>query len=198
MRQNHFTNSRAFFSAIVIASLFAITAQAGAPLKGIDIKLGKNPGGTPMYSARTDEDGKFTFPKLPPGVYSLYISYDQVNEFAIKENGVKKYAIKENGVKKSTSDDASGIAIGDPGVNGNLTTPGDSGAAQKKWLPANFRLELEGEDDVTVAVQGETTAKRQHSAITITKEWGSTTSRVTITVTETATVKGKLTIDREK
>ena len=194
MKHTHSTRFCSVFSAVITVALFAVAARAGAPLKGVDVKLGKSLGGSPMYSARTDEDGKFTFPKLPPGVYSLYISYDEVSKFAIKEDGLpkKKIAIDEPGVQ------ANKIAIGDPGVNGNLqTSDAVRTGEQKKWMPANFKLELADEKNVTVEVQGEPTAKRQHSAITITKEWGRTTSMVTITVAETATFVGKLSYNRD-
>jgi hypothetical protein len=60
--------------------LFAgvITAQkvpnstAGAPLKGVDVKLGKNPGGSPAKRT-TDGDGKIDWGNLSPGNYSVEI-----------------------------------------------------------------------------------------------------------------------------
>ena len=53
-------------------SLTAAVTYAGAPLKGVDVKLGKNPGGT-VASRTTDADGKFDFGVLPKGSYSLNI-----------------------------------------------------------------------------------------------------------------------------
>jgi hypothetical protein len=45
-------------------------AYAGAPLKGVDVKLGRNPGGG--ASARTtDAGGKINFGVLPRGSYTL-------------------------------------------------------------------------------------------------------------------------------
>jgi hypothetical protein len=62
------------FAAIAV---YATIVFAGAPLKGIDIKLGKNPGGSPeaKYTATTDGDGKFTISNLAAGTYDLYCSY---------------------------------------------------------------------------------------------------------------------------
>jgi hypothetical protein len=62
---------------ICSAALIAVTsaALAGAPLKGIDVKLGKNPGG--YVSARTSDNGNFTFAVLPQGEYTLLLVVDQ-------------------------------------------------------------------------------------------------------------------------
>lgn len=50
--------------------LFASAAHAGAPLKGVDVKLGKSPGGG--ASARTtNADGKIDLGVLPAGSYYL-------------------------------------------------------------------------------------------------------------------------------
>jgi len=46
----------------------------GTPLKGIDVKLGKNPGGNAAARTTTDSDGNFKFPVLPVGSYSLTLS----------------------------------------------------------------------------------------------------------------------------
>lgn len=44
---------------------------AGAPLKGVDVKLGKNPGGSPAARTTTDTKGKFNFGVVPAGSYIL-------------------------------------------------------------------------------------------------------------------------------
>jgi hypothetical protein len=57
--------------AIAVAFLFlAHAAFAGAPLKGIDVKLGKNPGGG-CAARTTDGGGKADFGVWPKGSYTL-------------------------------------------------------------------------------------------------------------------------------
>ena len=63
--------SRARFVAVAAACLFlAQTVFAGAPLKGIDVKLGKNPGGG-CAARTTDAGGKADFGVWPKGNYTL-------------------------------------------------------------------------------------------------------------------------------
>ena len=58
---------------VVLSSLFiAGIAYAGAPLKGCDVKLGKNPGGSPA-ARTTDASGKINFGVLPRGSYYLEV-----------------------------------------------------------------------------------------------------------------------------
>ena len=55
--------------------LFSNLAIAGAPLKGVDVKLGKNPGGTPAARTTTDSKGNFDFGVLPQGSSSVIIKF---------------------------------------------------------------------------------------------------------------------------
>src|ERR1043165_6848122 len=50
-------------------------ATTGAPLKGVDVKLGKNPGGSPAARTTTDGEGNFTFPVVPAGEYTLTLDF---------------------------------------------------------------------------------------------------------------------------
>ncbi|HXH90323.1 MAG TPA: carboxypeptidase-like regulatory domain-containing protein [Thermoanaerobaculia bacterium] len=66
-------SSSMFALALATISLIAVAAYAGAPLKGVDVKLGKSPGGG--ASARTtDAEGKLDLGVLPAGSYYLMIS----------------------------------------------------------------------------------------------------------------------------
>ena len=43
----------------------------GTPVRGIDIKMGKNPGGNVAARATTDAEGNFALPVVPKGSYTL-------------------------------------------------------------------------------------------------------------------------------
>ncbi len=65
--------------ASVALSLFAQAALAGAPLKGVDVKLGKNPGGG-CAARTTDAAGHANFgvqPTLPRGVVYTLVTVDR-------------------------------------------------------------------------------------------------------------------------
>lgn len=62
----------ALATALVLVSQQA--AIAGAPLKGVDVKLGKNPGGSPVASRVTDAAGNADFGVPPKGDYTLNVA----------------------------------------------------------------------------------------------------------------------------
>jgi hypothetical protein len=60
-----------FLSATAVNAQKGSQSTTGAPLKGVDVKLGKNPGGSPAARVTTDGDGNFAFPVVPAGEYML-------------------------------------------------------------------------------------------------------------------------------
>jgi len=66
------------------------SASAGAPLKGIDVKLGKNPGGT-VASRVTDATGAFTFGVVAKGKYRLTFSFPKG---AVPTSGFAEVTVK--------------------------------------------------------------------------------------------------------
>ncbi|MEA2345486.1 MAG: hypothetical protein QOF63_3655 [Thermoanaerobaculia bacterium] len=56
----------------MLVSLVAMSVWAGAPLKGVDVKLGKNPGGG-AAARTTNAEGKVDFGVLPAGSYYVVI-----------------------------------------------------------------------------------------------------------------------------
>lgn len=89
-------SSRKVMLAMFIA-LIAASAWAGAPLKGVDVKLGKNPGGSPA-ARTTNAEGKIDFGVLPAGSYYIVVGdgkdlHEQYVELEIrgpKEGTLKK------------------------------------------------------------------------------------------------------------
>lgn len=59
--------------AAAVSLLAGQAAVAGAPLKGVDVKLGKNPGGGIVARTTTDANGGFVFDNLPAGDYQIQI-----------------------------------------------------------------------------------------------------------------------------
>ncbi len=62
---------RSVLALMTICLVLVPAAIAGAPLKGIDVKLGRNPGGGAAARATTDSNGDVDFGVLPAGSYTI-------------------------------------------------------------------------------------------------------------------------------
>src|ERR1035437_8362204 len=60
--------------AAVFLGLCASSALASDPIPGVDVKLGRNPGGIMFSNATTDSAGKFVFDNLAAGKYVLTVN----------------------------------------------------------------------------------------------------------------------------
>ena len=95
----------AFALAILCLLSTVVNAQkgpqstAGAPLKGVDVKLGRNPGGGAAARTTTDGDGNFTFSVVPAGEYILTV---ELNKATAKDPTLKYcyITVNEAGGKK--------------------------------------------------------------------------------------------------
>ena len=72
---------RTTLAMVLVLSVMSSAALAGAPLKGVDVKLGKNPGGG-VASRTTDGMGRFNFGVLPRGSYRITLSLPEAPEAA--------------------------------------------------------------------------------------------------------------------
>jgi hypothetical protein len=61
-------------------------ALAGGPIPGVDVKLGKNPGGSIMFTAPTGKDGTYQFEGLAPGNYDLSVAGERVQTITVGAN----------------------------------------------------------------------------------------------------------------
>lgn len=69
-RKKKILPSAALALAIGLVSMFGSAAMASDPIPGVDVKLGKNPGG--IISVPTDGAGRFTLRVTEPGQYKVW------------------------------------------------------------------------------------------------------------------------------
>ena len=92
-------------STIATVALFCVSssAYAGAPLKGVDVKLGKNPGGQAARRTTSDGSGKAHLGVVPAGSY--LVSFEMRGESSdadVEITGAsggpvrKRWSFKEN------------------------------------------------------------------------------------------------------
>jgi hypothetical protein len=59
----------------------------GSPVRGIDVKLGKNPGGSVAARVTTDAAGNFILPLVPAGSYTLTFDIPKDVEVEVSVKG---------------------------------------------------------------------------------------------------------------
>jgi hypothetical protein len=125
-------------SVAAAAALFFIAqlAFAGAPLKGIDVKLGKNPGGG-CAARTTDAGGKADFGVWPKGNYTL--------EFAPTDSaasaGQATSREQSPGAKPGTQPSLKLHVVITGATGGKLERDLDAGTATQRTIPLEFSLD---------------------------------------------------------
>ena len=122
------------FCAILSLSLAATSALAGAPLKGIDVKLGKNPGGG-CAARMTNNEGKANMGVWPRGSYNLTFVFPRKPLTRTKNPPVWARVLIEGA------------------VGGKLERTMNSDESAERLMPVIF--ELDGKTALLVSVQAE-------------------------------------------
>jgi hypothetical protein len=148
---------RTSIAAVAFALLSCQLALAGSPLKGIDVKLGKNPGGG--CSARTtDANGNADFGVWPKGEYTLDFS-------AAAASAPKAYKDPEDMTTRYRPGNNKTAAIAAPvaasrlhivilgSSSGRIERDLDVGAQAARVAPVSFSLSGKEELHVTVTAQ---------------------------------------------
>lgn len=139
---------------IVLALLSCHVALAGAPLKGIDVKLGKNPGGG-CAARTTDANGQADFGVWPKGDYTLeFTAATQPASYKDPEDMTTRYRPGNN---KTTRTDAGSaptklhvVIVGSS--SGRIERDIDV-AATARMAPVGFSLSGKEELKVVVTAQ---------------------------------------------
>ena len=131
--------------AATLCVLCAQSALAGAPLKGIDVKLGKNPGGG-CAARTTNGAGIASFGLWPKGNYTLSITP------AVSPNGGTESANRQNSqFKQMNTRTSASMHVVIKGANGGTIEQNiDSGGSAARVAPIQFSLS--GTDNLVVVV----------------------------------------------
>jgi hypothetical protein len=122
--------------------LFAHLAIAGAPLKGIDVKLGKNPGGG-CAARTTDAGGNADFGVWPKGNYTLEFAPASASPAAAPATSRTQAP-----AGKSATSKLHVVITGATG--GKLERDLDAGEATERAAPLEFSLD--GKQSLVVVV----------------------------------------------
>lgn len=136
---------RALLLVAGLSLLFVQSALAGSPLKGIDVKLGKNPGGG--CAARTTNDGgKANFGVWPKGNYTLSLGPASAPATTTQSaDRVQKSASKPSLPAPSKMHI---VILGSAG--GKIERDVQAGGESERVVPVSFSLS--GKDELVVTV----------------------------------------------
>ncbi|HQQ63174.1 MAG TPA: carboxypeptidase-like regulatory domain-containing protein [Pseudomonadales bacterium] len=87
MKQEKSLTRSHLFTTWLALSLFSVIAFAGEPIPGVDVNLGKNPGGA-IVTTRTGKDGSFKFTGLTPGKYDLRVKGQPDKLLSVGADGI--------------------------------------------------------------------------------------------------------------
>lgn len=84
---------------ILFVPAFASAFTRGDPIPGLDVKLGKNPGGI-IATGKTGADGKFVFDNLAPGKYVVSFAQPQTRAMvSTTRSNIKHQSLMLTGVQ---------------------------------------------------------------------------------------------------
>jgi hypothetical protein len=129
-------------TAAMALMLFAQLAFAGAPLKGVDVKLGKNPGGG-CAARTTDAGGKADFGVWPKGNYTLDFAPAAASPAATPATSRTQAPAPKSGPSKLHV-----VITGASG--GKVERDLDAGEATERAAPLEFSLD--GKQSLVVVV----------------------------------------------
>jgi hypothetical protein len=107
-----------------------VPVRAGAPLKGVDVKLGRNPGGSPA-ARTTDAGGKVHFGVLPKGSYYLIVVEPKSDE------AMSGASARPTAKTAGAADMRTGSVAVDGAVGGPATWSWDFGGGRAAYRPAS-------------------------------------------------------------
>jgi hypothetical protein len=134
-----------FLVAVALLALSSHCAMAGAPLKGVDVKLGKNPGGG-CAARTTDASGKANFGVWPKGNYTLTLSPASTPELSVQNTARTESAPS----KPSTLAPVRMHLTLMGAVGGKIERDVESAAASARQAPLEFSLG--GKEELIVVV----------------------------------------------
>ena len=135
----HFHRIASQSLAIAVAFLFlAQAAFAGAPLKGVDVKLGKNPGGG-CAARTTGSDGTADFGVWPKGNYTLSFFKSQTATEASSGKATGRTAAPPTGTGTEPSVKLHVVITGT--TAGKLERDHDSALPTGRAVPLEFTLD---------------------------------------------------------
>lgn len=85
------------FLAAALLCMGSVTL-AGSNIPGVDVKLGKNPGGSKM-NVKTDANGEFQFRNLQPGNYDLCVADEPCKLIVVGKEGAVSGQVKKHNYK---------------------------------------------------------------------------------------------------